>query len=193
MNLKIMSSEEQYRVFICVCVFFSEQLQLLNAFTLTNTKMVCIFLFFFCFFFAGGGGGGVFHHSPYRSDYWMHHNCQLAPCSLELLCCSELFPFLIKSGPFIHFSDITLCEFLLSAISPQRGSNYLTHWKLVYLGRASPLWKRTPVIKLRFVKSGFANGLSRILFHFFISEDGFKLSWWRRPQETWTALFCFRA
>lgn len=54
-----MSSEEQYRVFISVCVFFSEQLQLLNTFTLTNTKIVCIFLFFFLFFlvfFAGGEG-----------------------------------------------------------------------------------------------------------------------------------------
>lgn len=43
------------------------------------------------------------------------------------------------SQPFIRFSGVPLCELLLSAISPQRGSNYLTRRKLVYLGSASPL------------------------------------------------------
>lgn len=144
-----------------------------------------------CVFFRGWGVWGLFHRSTYRSDFWMHHNCHLAPCSWELLMLLRAVFILNKS--FIHISDITLCKLLLSAISPQRGSNYLTRWKLVCLGSASPLWTRTPVLKARFVKWGFVNGLSRVLFHYFMSEDVFKLSWWRRPQETWTALFCFPA
>lgn len=55
-ELKILSSEEQYSVYMwfVFCFFcFIEQLQLLNAFALTHTKLVCIFS-------GVGGCGGCF-------------------------------------------------------------------------------------------------------------------------------------